>query len=164
MIRYPNHNLGNPTRYGELFEFLVLLGWPGMATGLGYKVLTFKNLTPAIFCCSMSHKAYLNPLALDIGIPSEQFRSLLATDHYILLHQAHICHPSLVDMNTLATYLQPEIKSMLDSIHPFLVYTFFCIYSASLPIPRLLMKFSFPKMLTWLLSVSWQLLLPWLTT
>ncbi|PBK85107.1 hypothetical protein ARMGADRAFT_1036603 [Armillaria gallica] len=26
-----------------------------------------------------------------------------------------------VDMNTLATYLQPEIKSILDSIHPFLV-------------------------------------------
>ncbi|KAK0429974.1 hypothetical protein EV421DRAFT_1744665 [Armillaria borealis] len=67
-------------------------------------------------CC----QAYPNPLALDMGIPPEQFRSLLVTDHYILLRQAHASHPSLVDMNTLATYLQPEIKSMLDSVHPFL--------------------------------------------
>ncbi|KAK0456967.1 hypothetical protein EV421DRAFT_1729477 [Armillaria borealis] len=65
-------------------------------------------------------KAYPNPLALDMGIPPEQFRSLLVADHYILLRQARASHPSLVDMNTLATYLQPKIKSMLDSIHPFL--------------------------------------------
>ncbi|KAK0431824.1 hypothetical protein EV421DRAFT_1742825 [Armillaria borealis] len=69
----------------------------------------------------MGCKAYPNPLALDTGIPPEQFRSLLVTDHYILLRQARASHPSLVDMNTLATYLQPEIKSMLDSVHPFLL-------------------------------------------
>ncbi|KAK0434200.1 hypothetical protein EV421DRAFT_1909512 [Armillaria borealis] len=68
----------------------------------------------------MGRKAYPNPLALDTGIPPEQFRSLLVADHYILLRQACASHPPLVDMNTLATYLQPEIKSMLDSVHPFL--------------------------------------------
>ncbi|KAK0431314.1 hypothetical protein EV421DRAFT_1743217 [Armillaria borealis] len=70
---------------------------------------------------SLMLPAYPNPLALDMGIPPKQFRSLLVTDHYILLRQARTSHPSLVDMNTLATYLQPEIKSMLDSIHPFLL-------------------------------------------
>ncbi|PBK92345.1 hypothetical protein ARMGADRAFT_1031209 [Armillaria gallica] len=65
-------------------------------------------------------KAYSEPLALDTGIPPEQFKSLLVADHYILLCQARNQHPAVVDMNTLATYLQPEIKSILDSIHPFL--------------------------------------------
>ncbi|KAK0244871.1 hypothetical protein EDD85DRAFT_946172 [Armillaria nabsnona] len=69
----------------------------------------------------MVRKAHPEPLGLDTGIPPEQFKSLLVADHYILLHQACNCHPAIVDMNTLATYLQPEIKSILDSIHPFLV-------------------------------------------
>ncbi|PBK85031.1 hypothetical protein ARMGADRAFT_1036735 [Armillaria gallica] len=68
----------------------------------------------------MVHKAYSEPLALDTGIPSEQFKSLLVADHYILLCQACNQHPTVVDLNTLATYLQPKIKSILDSIHPFL--------------------------------------------
>ncbi|PBK87897.1 hypothetical protein ARMGADRAFT_1034501 [Armillaria gallica] len=53
-------------------------------------------------------------------IPPEQFKLLLAADHYILLCQARTRHPAVVDMNTLATSMQPEIKSILDSIHPFL--------------------------------------------
>ncbi|KAK0450476.1 uncharacterized protein EV420DRAFT_1482683 [Desarmillaria tabescens] len=68
----------------------------------------------------MGCKIYPDPLALDTGIPPEQFQSLLVSDHYILLRQAHARYPALVNMNTLATYLQPEIKSMLDSVHPFL--------------------------------------------
>ncbi|KAK0447492.1 uncharacterized protein EV420DRAFT_1483839 [Desarmillaria tabescens] len=58
----------------------------------------------------MGHKIYPDLLALDTGIPPEQFQSLLASDHYILLRQARSRYPALVDMNTLATYLQPEIK------------------------------------------------------
>ncbi|KAK0245018.1 hypothetical protein EDD85DRAFT_782989 [Armillaria nabsnona] len=72
-----------------------------------------------IFPCQ-GWPAHLEPLALDTGIPPEQFKSLLVADHYILLCQAHNHHPAIVDMNTLVTYLQPEIKSILDSIHPFL--------------------------------------------
>ncbi len=71
-------------------------------------------------------KAYSEPLALDTGIPPEQFKSLLVVDHYILLRQARNRHPAVVDMNTLATYLQPKIKSILDSVHPFLVHSFSC--------------------------------------
>ncbi len=74
----------------------------------------------------MVRKAHPEPLALDTRIPPEQFKSLLVADHYILLRQAHNRHPAVVYMNTLATYLQPEIKTILDSVHPFLVHPFSC--------------------------------------
>ena len=94
----------------------------------------------------MVHKAYSEPLALDTGIPPEQFKSLLVADHYILLRQARNCHPAVVDMNTLATYLQPEIKSILDSVHPFLVHPFSCFtLTLSHLLSRQRMKLTFPK-------------------
>ncbi|KAK0241961.1 hypothetical protein EDD85DRAFT_787507 [Armillaria nabsnona] len=85
----------------QYISYQFYLGWPGMV--------------------EQGCKVYLEPLALDTGIPPEQFKPLLVANHYILLCQACTQHPAVVDMNTLATYLQPEIKSILDSVYPFLV-------------------------------------------
>ncbi|KAK0219311.1 hypothetical protein EDD85DRAFT_797420 [Armillaria nabsnona] len=101
-------------------SYMSNLGWPGMVEQVGYKTLSLRFCSMFYLSFRMVCKAYSEPLALDTGIPPEQFKSLLVADHYILLRQACNRHPAVVDINTLATYLQPKIKSILDSVHPFL--------------------------------------------
>ncbi|KAK0459054.1 hypothetical protein IW261DRAFT_1429977 [Armillaria novae-zelandiae] len=69
---------------------------------------------------SMGCSDYLGGQFLGHSFDSPQIAQWIARDRYLLLREAWQQFPRIVNLDTLARLLQPEIQDLIDLVHPFL--------------------------------------------
>ncbi|KAK0473639.1 hypothetical protein IW261DRAFT_1423550 [Armillaria novae-zelandiae] len=68
----------------------------------------------------MGRSDYSGGQFLGHSFDSPQIAQWIARDRYLLLQEARRQFPCIVDFDTLARLLQPEIQDLIDLVHPFL--------------------------------------------